>query len=121
MSELVGACGLYCGECEIYLAHINRDGEMKRSLAERISRSFGKNVSPESVVCQGCKSELCWDEDCEIRMCAVAKGVDFCFECPDYPCDKLKNFYDNGYQKARVNMEGMRKIGVERWLKEMRQ
>ena len=43
--------------------------------------------------CSGCVSEIACGKDCAIGKCAVEKGVDGCYACPDYPCgeDMLKN------------------------------
>lgn len=114
MKKLMGACGLCCSECEIYRAYLSDDFEMKRAIAEKISKGFGRKVLPEQIICTGCKGEdeLCWGEDCEIRMCVTVRGIDFCYQCKNYPCDKLRNFYDNGYKQAWANMEQMRTVEV---------
>ena len=46
-----------------------------------------------SADCSGCVSEIACGKDCAIGKCAVEKGVDGCYACPDYPCgeDMLKN------------------------------
>ena len=43
--------------------------------------------------CPGCVDKIVAGNDCAIGKCAVQKGVDGCYDCPDYPCDKdmLKN------------------------------
>jgi hypothetical protein len=39
--------------------------------------------------CPGCK-EGRGHEDCPIRVCATARGLDHCYQCPDLkPCDKF--------------------------------
>jgi len=35
--------------------------------------------------CPGCK---CKKENCEIKACCTEKGLNYCFECDEYPCDK---------------------------------
>ena len=39
--------------------------------------------------CPGCKNGL-GHEDCPIRRCALDRGLDHCYQCPDLkPCDKF--------------------------------
>jgi len=38
-----------------------------------------------STNCSGCVSEIVCGKDCAIGKCAVQKGVDGCYACPDYP------------------------------------
>ena len=35
--------------------------------------------------CSGCK---CKKENCEIKECCTEKGLNYCFECDEYPCAK---------------------------------
>lgn len=58
MVELASPCGLYCGSCKFYIT---------------------KN-------CKGCKSKR--DEKCPIWKCAEERGLRFCGECDDFPCEK---------------------------------
>ena len=38
--------------------------------------------------CPGCVGKIADGDDCAIGKCAVQKGVEGCYACPDYPCDK---------------------------------
>lgn len=52
--------------------------------------------------CPGClsgdigKPEHC--HKCVIKDCAGNKGVAYCFQCPDYPCKRIKNL-EKSYNK----------------------
>lgn len=35
--------------------------------------------------CSGCRDKC---ENCEIKACCIDKGLKYCFECEEYPCDK---------------------------------
>ena len=37
--------------------------------------------------CDGCRSGQCLHGGCRIGRCAADKGVAFCFQCGDFPCD----------------------------------
>jgi len=118
--RLAGACGLYCGGCAIYLAYSKNDEERRKRIAENISKSVGKKISPEQIVCDGCHGEddLCWSNDCKLRVCCFGKRHSFCFECREYPCTQLLEFgkQDERYQKAVSDLAEMKKIGIEKWL-----
>ncbi len=118
--KLAGACGIYCGKCAIYLAYSKDDQERKKRIAENISKNFGKQTKPEQIVCDGCHAEddLCWSNDCKLRVCCFEKGYGFCFECQEYPCTRLLEFgkQDERYEKAVSELAEMKRMGVERWV-----
>ena len=37
--------------------------------------------------CNGCTEKIKNGDECVIGRCAIEKGVDGCYACPDYPCD----------------------------------
>ncbi len=93
---LAGRCGTYCGECAF--------------------RERGK--------CPGCvkaDGKVFWGE-CELAKCCLAKALDHCGLCAEFPCATLKRYaYDpkHGDNGARIrNLEQWRAVGVERWLAE---
>ena len=80
-------------------------------------------VLTEQKECAGCRGpiEQNWSGNCKFRPCAKARGHDYCFECDEFPCDKLQAFANDGYEHHRLaveNMKRMREIGLERWLAE---
>ncbi len=85
--ENVAPCGVYCEGCVVYKASDNPH------LAEAIAENM--DVRPEEAQCDGCRSEdgiisvLSTDEVCPTYECVQDKGVEFCYECDDYPCAKL--------------------------------
>jgi len=118
--NLVGRCGLYCGACGIYRAY--RDGGEYR---QRLAAFF--KCPPEKVRCEGCQALTpeCWGNDCEMVKCLNAKGLKFCYECPDYEkhtCQKYEKFSEE-YLKdddvdLRANLARIKAGDVEEWLKE---
>ncbi|MDF2540809.1 MAG: hypothetical protein K0S47_527 [Herbinix sp.] len=39
--------------------------------------------------CSGCKAKGCTEgTDCSVYKCAIAKGLDGCYQCDNYPCDE---------------------------------
>jgi hypothetical protein len=39
--------------------------------------------------CHGCRVGGCLHTDCPVHACVKEKNVDFCHQCPDFPCNKL--------------------------------
>lgn len=106
-------CGLYCGACEVLLL-----GE--KGLLEEKAGEWKRK--PEDLRCQGCKSDVIsvYCRNCDIKMCAEGRGVEYCFECPDFPCPVLKEFRNDEYAHHSVvfhNLNLIREQGLESWLK----
>ena len=117
---LVGACGLYCGECEVYVAFSEGDLEKQEEIAESISRQFGAEVGPEQIICGGCRGpeEISFCARCKIRPCAAARGFTTCAECDEMnDCVTLGVFLgtDIGSAAGR-GLEGIQKLGLPEWL-----
>ncbi|MGA1870165.1 MAG: DUF3795 domain-containing protein [bacterium] len=83
--RLSAPCGLDCFNCEIYEENITE--EMKKQFALKIQKD------PEEVACKGCRPENgCkhLGQPCETLKCIEDKGLEFCFECEEFPCVKLQ-------------------------------
>jgi len=82
--DLVASCGLDCGLCELYVCGHNHDLYLKF-----VERGIPKDKLP----CDGCKSVEgncpVAGAVCETYKCATGKEVGFCFECNEFPCEKL--------------------------------
>ena len=121
--NLVGRCGLYCGACKIYRAYKDSE-QLRRIIAEE------NNCKPEEVRCEGCQTvstngwnvEKIWGRNCEIVKCLDTKGLDFCYECDEYPdCKKFRQLADDCLKQGENLMENLSKIKagkVEEWLEE---
>lgn len=77
----------------------------------------------KELTCHGCKTSVraVYCARCPIRACAVARGVEFCFQCGDYPCAKLLAFRDDEHPHHSAvlrNLERLREVGLDRWLDE---
>ena len=117
---LVGACGLYCGECEVYVAFSEGDLERQEEIADSISRQFDTEVGPEQIMCGGCygPEEISFCAGCKIRRCATQRGYSTCAECDEADrCQTLGVFLktDPGKQAAK-GLVDMKKLGLEKWL-----
>jgi hypothetical protein len=95
---LTGPCGLYCALCSDY----------------------------QASACPGCRTIAgrCLNVDglCETYACSDAHGVEFCFECGDYPCRKLEPALDGAdrlpHNVKVFNLAYIEHHGLAEWTKE---
>ena len=133
-------CGLHCGKCFAFsggdICQLGKD--LKNQLgnfdvyAERFVTllnepvflkypKFKKMLDYFSAgKCRGCRQEKCaLFKNCNVRECSENKQVDFCFQCPDFPCNHTG--FDEHLQKRwkliNVKMKG---IGVEAYYNEIK-
>ena len=88
MDEMVGYCGYRCSVC----AARSPDPAVRQKLVDGWKKIFGhQNYTADNVFCEGCKSGgKIADKSCKARPCAKEKGVDFCADCTEFPCDKVR-------------------------------
>jgi hypothetical protein len=121
---LVATCGGYCGGCPFcYLAYINNDEKLKK--VRELSKQFSMDIKPDDIGCLGCHGSIRsrWCASCSIRQCTEEKGILTCAFCDEFPCEKLKEYYeeDKCGDKSRAHMLMQKEIGLEKWLGEMRE
>lgn len=75
-------CGLFCGACPVFLATETEGGI--------------KAEDGAILACGGCRSERLtpWCAQCSLKACAQKRGLDFCGECAEYPCESFAGFRD---------------------------
>jgi hypothetical protein len=133
-------CGIHCGKCFAFKdGDIGKNSrELKKSLgnfdvyAERFVELLEKPVFkkyPEFkemleyfslAECAGCRNERCkLFKICNVRLCSERKGVDFCFQCPDFPCEGT-GFDDHLYERSVKINRKMAQIGVEKYYDEIK-
>ncbi len=118
--SLIGYCGIYCAKCPIYLSSTTSDYQKKAELARELSEDRGKKLSPEDIHCWGCRSanKNCWKKRCQFRKCAGDKGIEFCYQCSEYPCPELETFYET-HPESQHNLTRICKVGVNAFIAEM--
>ena len=105
--DLIAPCGMNCALCSSYLALTN---DLKK-----------KGV--KMPYCTGCRAR---NKQCAFlkKSCSrLLKGeVNFCFECPDFPCEQLKTLdvkYKSRYRMSMVdNSRFIKEHGMEKFLEE---
>lgn len=120
--KLVAPCGLYCGACSIRLAGKRGDRKLLEQMAEVLTIREGQPIGVEDLACDGCLSSdvvaiVC--RNCELRACAVRKGIRRCSECPDCPCRQLVDFSKDGlphHAEVLDSIHSQRKAGYDAWV-----
>ena len=116
--RMTAPCGLPCFACGFHLATKNQE------LRSTISKNFG--LPTEMISCKGCRDEggKCahLPMACRVYPCAEEKGIAFCHECSDFPCDYLHPYADQAdrlpHNTKVFNLCLMKKMGLEAWAKD---
>lgn len=114
--KLAAVCGLYCKACSLFIATTEDPARLKGMAAQF-------QISEEEVKCYGCRSAKRgpYCKICKMSVCASERGIDFCIECAEYPCNDLKQFQSARPHRIELwdDLERIRAIGYEHWLKEI--
>ncbi len=118
--QMTSPCGLDCFNCIGYLANNDPD------LLPVIAKTLGIPIEQaEQAVCKGCRNQKgkipFLPSECQVYPCAQKREIDFCCNCPDFPCDHLHPYAD---QASRIphntkvfNLCLIKKMGLESWAK----
>jgi len=131
----VAPCGLSCRKCFAYTkGEIGRNSKELQKLlgnfdvyAERFSAFLpefknypmfkGMLEYLAQADCKGCRKGTCKWPDCGVQACYKEKGVDFCFECGEFPCENTN--FDEHLRKRWIQMQNrMQEAGVEAYYEE---
>ena len=98
MQEIIAYCGLACSSCPTFIATQNDDDIAREKTAAFLSEKYGLSFKPEEINCDGCLSSgarlIGYCHTCEVRKCAIKKGVANCATCDEQPCEKLVQFHE---------------------------
>lgn len=133
--ETLAPCGLNCRKC-IY----NSNGEI-RELSSRLKERLG-NFAPYAERfsigtpvlrgykefhdildfmsegdCRGCRHGGCKFPGCNVLSCTSGKGIDFCYQCSEFPCER--SGLQGGLKERWIRMNSrMKESGVEGYYKD---
>lgn len=128
-SELVAYCGIYCRLCDYYTGTIRDAARNLREVVKSHSElklfadtakvfdfeNFVEGlewISKEINLCVGgCRGGGGWG-DCPLRKCCVERGIRFCYECDNFPCETLKRF-----PKRVEELKEIMEMQLENWVK----
>jgi hypothetical protein len=135
--KILAPCGLNCSKCLMYT-----HGEI-RSVSTRLRELLGsfdryaerfstfqpvfRNYQPFKELlthftrgdCTGCRTSACRYPDCKVLPCTREKGIDFCFQCPDFPCTGTTFDPDLKHRWQEMNFR-MKEIGIAAYYEETR-
>lgn len=116
--EMTAPCGLDCFNCPVFLANDNQ------KIRTMVSEKMG--IPLEQAVCKGCRGEKgkcpIIPIPCHVYPCAEEKGLEFCSDCTDFPCDHLHPYADKAaslpHNTKVFNLCLIKKMGLEAWAKD---
>jgi hypothetical protein len=113
---LAAVCGLYCGACQVYIATTEDPARLAR-LAARLQ------MREEALACHGCRSDKRWPlcASCAMFGCAARRGIEFCSQCSDYPCNDLQRFQAAMPHRLELwsDLDRIKAVGYEAWCGEV--
>ncbi|MFX0041917.1 MAG: DUF3795 domain-containing protein [Candidatus Hodarchaeota archaeon] len=133
--DILAPCGLNCRKC-----FANSNGDIRKSSIKlkELLGSFDRYAERFSIFlpvfkiyppfkelliylteenCNGCRKGSCLYPDCGVRDCYKSKGVDFCFQCDEFPCDKTN--FDSDLKRRWIQMNNqMKELGVMSYYQE---
>ncbi len=111
-AQMIAVCGLECHKCDILQA--TNDPKIAQDIADWFKKERNEDVKPADIRCMGCKGDRTkhWSPDCWILECCVdRKGLQFCCECEEFPCNKLGQWSKGSkrYEEALNRLKEMKK------------
>ncbi len=116
---LIAPCGLYCGACALFKAR--KDKEFRIKLAQE------RGIPVEQLfLCAGCRpmkgrvKAAGGQPICDTYACVKKKGVEYCYQCDEFPCLKLAPCADKAdkpHNTKVYNLVLLQKLGIDEWLK----
>jgi hypothetical protein len=112
---LVAPCGMHCGACPMY--KVKDDPSLKEMLVKRVNWN--------GVPCPGCRPAKGMNQfiegTCATYACTTGRGLDFCFECGEFPCARLNPAADRAdvlpHNLKIFNLTFIRQHGVAEYIK----
>lgn len=116
---LVAPCGAHCGDCWAYKL---KDDP---SSCENLIAMNTMNIYWSGAPCPGCRPSggNCQfiNGVCETYTCIEKRGLVFCFECVEFPCDKLNPAAEMAdilpHNIKIFNLCCIKQHGVAKWLR----
>ena len=114
MDRIVAYCGLVCSDCPAYVATQSNDAAALERVAAQWREEFDSpDITADSILCDGCLGtnggrRIDYCATCQIRACALERGVVNCAYCADYACAKLEGFFAQAAD-ARAVLDDIRR------------
>ena len=139
--KYISYCGkYYCAFCDYHkgtmvkaaknlLAFAERYGSLRLIANANNACNFDeflkalKWLASQGKPCKGCRfgGGWSWWGDCPVRDCCIQKGVNFCYQCEDFPCEKLNEEPLLDRKKAMIEANNQIKaIRIESWMQQLK-
>ena len=139
--KYISYCGKYfCAFCDYYKGTIVKAAQNLLGFAERYGSlrvmanayqtcnfdEFMKGLkwlASQEKPCKGCRfgGGWSWWGDCPVRDCCSQKDIDFCYQCQEFPCKRLKEEPLLDSKKAMIEANNqMKAMGIEVWIQQLR-
>lgn len=109
---MLGICGVYCGACTTCRAYNDNDQAL-------FDWEVEMGMPRKEIYCEGCGSNLVneWCANCDFRKCVRDKGIIYCFECEDFPCERLGDFSKTRPHRTLGlrNLLQLKEMSIEDW------
>jgi hypothetical protein len=91
-----------------YRPNVEANPANQQTLSDGWFNYFGFRLLPEQIICDGCMADhpRLIDDQCPVRPCVIARGLDNCAQCDEHVCDKLK-------QRLVVYEEVQQRVGAD--------
>ncbi|MCF8297058.1 MAG: DUF3795 domain-containing protein [Saprospiraceae bacterium] len=115
--NLVAACGIDCGICELYICKDNK---------QLYDYLISIGIPESKIPCEGCRANHgncpIHPEACETYKCVNSKKLEFCCECNEFPCVMLNPAADRAdklpHNLKVFNLCKIKNSGLEAFVKE---
>ena len=122
--RLVTPCGYCCLSCPAFVKGICRDDAVIEQMRRR-GELAGFSADELIGRCPGCRSAQGHPHGngvCRTYACVENKGLNFCYECEDFPCLKLapiaKNAEIRPHNTKVYNLLMLKKLGLDGYIAE---
>lgn len=137
--ERIAPCGLHCGKCfafsdgDIHAA----SNQLRTNLGcfEPYAERFVSQLDPvfenypafrqmldyfADASCKGCRYEKCkFYKNCKVRSCTSEKGIDFCYQCEEFPCNHSGLDVNLHSRSVQIN-KTIKAIGIEKYYEKVK-
>jgi len=116
VKKILAPCGIYCPECSLRVAYETQNRAHLTAMPAVFDKFKGLDLN--EFDCEGCTPEN-QHVDCRIKQCVMARKIEHCGQCSEFPCELINNFADDGkphHKKAVEHLEYVKKHGLEKFL-----
>jgi len=124
--QMTAPCGLDCFNCHFYLARKDKEA---MNMVEKLSKEY--DIPVDIMLCKGYRSHngriplqkhVFGDAHrCAAYECSQGKGLRYCGDCDEFPCDNLHPYADKAGALSHnikvFNLCLIKKMGLEKWAK----